>query len=59
MKKRRINRIKRQIKNTRLVKERNKLIRIARKDNFFDYEIAEIFKISDAMLSRLKVNKTK
>ncbi len=54
---RKLNRIKRQIKNPRLLEERKKLIGIAKADKFFDYDVAEIFKISEAMLSQLKVGK--
>ena len=53
---RKTNRIKRQLKSPRLLQERNKLIGIARADGFFNYEIADIFKISEEMISQSKVD---
>ena len=51
---RKINRIKRQIKNPKLLQIRRRLVKQALADGLFDYEVAEIFKISEAMFSKIK-----
>ena len=50
---RKINRIKRQIKNPRLCQKRKELIKLCLADGLFAYEAADIFKISEAMVSQI------
>ena len=47
-------RIKRQIKNPKLLKIRKKLIKQCITDGLFAYEVAEIFRITEQMISQIR-----
>ena len=54
-----MKKIKRQIKNPRLLQIRKKLIKQCLADELFSYEVAEIFRITESMVSQIKAGANK